>query len=101
CSEWGLFVRIAVPLSKNAVAVIAVITFMNVWNDFMAPLIYLTEENMFTITVALKGLMGGYDIDYGVPLAGALLSSIPTLIFISIVGKKYLVEGLSAGAVKG
>ena len=92
---------IAVPLSATGIGIMGVLTFMNTWNDFMTPLIYLSEEIMFTLTIGLSKLIGFYTISYAVPMAGALLSSIPVIIILTLVGQKYFVNGLIAGAVKG
>jgi len=101
CSEFFICMRIAIPLAKTGIIIQGILTFMQVWNDFMTPLIYLTRENLYTLTIGLSTLVGFYDVEYGIPMAGALLSALPVIIILNIVGQKYFVEGMMAGAVKG
>ncbi|KKI91107.1 hypothetical protein WQ54_16740 [Bacillus sp. SA1-12] len=101
CSELGTFFRIAMPLSKSAIGIIALLTFMGSWNDFLGPLIYLTSETKMTLAVGITTMNNPYQIDYASPITGSFLMAIPVLIILSIVGQKYFVEGLTAGAIKG
>lgn len=99
--EIRIFLKIAVPLSKAGIGIQGVLTFMNTWNDFMTPLIYLNEESKYTLPIGLMRLQSFYKISYGAPLAGALLSCLPVILILAVVGQKYFVKGLMAGAVKG
>ncbi len=99
--ELRIFLKIAVPLSKAGIGIQGVLTFMNTWNDFMTPLIYLNEESRYTLPIGLMRLQNFYKISYGAPLAGALLSCLPVILILAVVGQKYFVKGLMAGAVKG
>ena len=99
--ELKIFLKIAVPLSKAGIGIQGVLTFMNTWNDFMTPLIYLNEETKYTLPIGLMRLQSFYKISYGAPLGGALLSCIPVILILAVVGQKYFVKGLMAGAVKG
>lgn len=101
CSEWGVFWRIAVPLSKSGIGILALLTFMNSWNDFVTPLIYLQTEERYTLSVGLASLSNFYNVTYGVPFAGALLSALPMLVLLIVVGQRFFMEGLTTGAVKG
>lgn len=65
------------------------------------PLIYLNKEQKYTLSLGLMQLKGFYSTSYGASLAGAFLSSIPVILLLLIVGQKYFVKGLMAGAVKG
>nr|WP_280521207.1 carbohydrate ABC transporter permease [Paenibacillus mangrovi] len=101
CSELGTFVRIALPLSKSATGIVALLTFMGSWNDYLGPLIYLTSDTKMTLAVGITLMNNPYEIDYASPITGACLMSIPVLIILSIVGHKYFVDGLTAGSLKG
>lgn len=101
CGELKIFFRIALPLSSAGIGIQGVLTFMAAWNDFMTPLIYLNSEKMYTLSIGLMRLQDFYNIDYGTPLAGAFLSCLPVLLILTLVGEKYFVQGLTAGAVKG
>ncbi len=54
---------------------------MQIWNNFMTPLIYLTRGNLYTLTRGLSTLVGFYDVEHGIPMAGALLSALPVIIY--------------------
>lgn len=99
--ELKIFLKIAIPLSKAGIGIQGVLTFMNTWNDFMTPLIYLNAEEKYTLPIGLMRLQSFYKISYGAPLAGALLSCVPVTVILAVVGQKYFVKGLMAGAVKG
>lgn len=101
CGEIKMLFKIALPLSKVGFGIQGVLTFMAVWNDYMTPLIYLNKEEMYTLPLGLTRLQNFYKISYGAALAGALLSCIPVIIVLSIVGEKYFVKGMMVGAVKG
>ncbi|MBW7454212.1 carbohydrate ABC transporter permease [Paenibacillus sepulcri] len=101
CSELGTFIRIAFPLSASAIGIVALLTFMNAWNDYLGPLIYLTSGSKMTLAVGLTTMNNPYEIDYASPITGALLMSLPVLVLLSIVGHKYFVDGLTAGSIKG
>jgi len=101
CGEFKIFLRIAVPLSAAGIGLQGVLTFMNAWNDFLTPLIYLNNDIRFTLPIGLMKLQSFYNVSYGSPLAGAALSCVPIVILIGVVGQKYFVQGMMAGAVKG
>jgi ABC-type glycerol-3-phosphate transport system permease component len=101
CGEVYIYSRIAVPLSVSGLGILGVLNFMGCWNDFMTPLIYLNRESMYTLPIGLMRLQDFYRITYGTPLAGAFISCIPVIIILAVVGQKYFIRGLIAGAVKG
>ena len=101
CPEVRIFLTIAIPLSAAGIGINGVLTFMNAWNDFMTPLIYLNSEASYTLSIGLLRLQDFYNIDYGAPLAGALISCLPVLVLLSVFGQKFFVQGLIGGAVKG
>jgi ABC-type glycerol-3-phosphate transport system permease component len=101
CGELYIFFRIVIPLSIAGIGILGVLTFMTCWNDFMTPLIYLNQEAMYTLPIGLMRLQNFYRISYGAPLAGAFLSCVPVIVILTVVGQKYFVRGLMAGAVKG
>ena len=75
-------------------------TFMESWNDYLWPLLMLTDKNKMTLTLALNNLNGQYGTEYNILMAGSLLSMIP-IIIIYTLAQKYFKEGLMAGGVKG
>jgi ABC-type glycerol-3-phosphate transport system permease component len=101
CGEMFIFLRISLPLCISGIGILGVLSFMGSWNDYMTPLIYLNKEIMYTLPIGLQRLTSFYRISYGTPLAGAFLSCIPVIIILTLVGQKYFIRGLIAGAVKG
>jgi ABC-type glycerol-3-phosphate transport system permease component len=100
CSEFGLFWRIAVPISRPMIGAFCLIAFMGTWNSFLWPQIILQSKLHFTLPIALNQLVGLQRQDYGVLMAGTLLSILPVAVLFIILQKEFL-SGLTAGAVKG
>ena len=99
-SEYGIYAKIMLPLSKPAISTLTIFTFVNTWNDYLGPLIYLKTESHKTIQLGLKMFIGQYSSEYGLIMAGSVLSLIPVLIvFLSL--QKYFVEGVASTGVKG
>lgn len=99
-TEWGIYWRIGLPLSRGAIAVLSVLVFLQAWNDYLWPLIVLRTPEKFTYPIGLASLVGLYDVEYGMILAGALLATLPVII-IFIAGRRHLLDNLALGAVKG
>lgn len=99
----GLFhicFRVALPLCIPTLATLAVTTFMESWNDYLWPLLMLTDRNKMTLSIALSTLNGQYNTEYNVLMAGSLISMIP-IIIIYIAAQKQFKAGLMAGGIKG
>jgi multiple sugar transport system permease protein len=99
-SEAALFVRIVVPLLKPVIVSLAVFTFLATWNDFMWPLIILTDESHFTLPVALASLSREHVQDNELMMAGAVVTVLPVLLLFLALQRHYI-AGLLAGGVKG
>ncbi|TDF92606.1 carbohydrate ABC transporter permease [Paenibacillus piri] len=100
-SEWGTFLRIAVPLSMSGIGIVGLLNFMNAWNDYLSPLIFLVSEHKMTLSVGISTMNNPYKEDYATPITGAFLMAVPVLVLLSVVGRKYFISGVAAGAVKG
>ena len=100
CSEFHIYLRIALPLAKPAIAAVAIFYFVWVWNDFIYPLVYIQEESMNTIPLGVMLFKGKYQVDWGLQCAGLTIATVPAIIFYLIFQDKF-VKGLTAGAVKG
>ena len=99
-SEYEIYAKIMLPLSKPALSTLIIFTFVNTWNDFLGPLIYLTTESKKTLQIGLKMFISQYSAEYGLIMAASVLSLIPVfIVFISL--QKYFVAGITTGAVKG
>lgn len=97
---WRIWRQVMLPLCAPALATLAVTNFMDSWNDYLWPLLMLTDKAKMTLPIALSTLNGQYDTEYNVMMAGSLISMIP-IILIYIFAQKYFKHGLMAGGVKG
>ncbi|MFE7552749.1 carbohydrate ABC transporter permease [Streptomyces gardneri] len=99
CGEFRLFLRVALPPLRPAIAALALFLFLYQWNDFIWPLIVLRDDSTFTIPVALASLQGLDETDYGAILAGTAIAAVPmAIVFLAL--QRHFVSGLLAGAVK-
>ncbi|MEV6793509.1 carbohydrate ABC transporter permease [Streptomyces sp. NPDC051320] len=99
-SEYGIWARIILPLSKPALASLALLTFVNTWNDYMGPFIYLTDNNLWTVQIGLRSFIGQFNAQYAMIMAGSVLSVLPILA-IFLFGQRYFVRGIAASGMKG
>lgn len=99
-NEYRIWYKIMLPLSKPSLSTLTIFTFVNTWNDFLGPLIYLTTESKKTLQLGLRMFISQFGSEYGLIMAASVLSLIPVLIvFLSL--QKYFVEGVAASGVKG
>ena len=100
CSEFRLFWRLALPLSRPALGALAIQAFLWSWNDFLWPLLILSSDSRYTLTLGLQTLSAESQQQYGLLMAGAFLAALP-LIVLFIFMQRQFVSGLTVGAVKG
>ena len=99
-NEYQIWYKIMLPLSKPSLSTLTIFTFVNTWNDFLGPLIYLTTESKKTLQLGLRMFISQFGSEYGLIMAASVLSLIPVLVvFLSL--QKYFVEGVAASGVKG
>ena len=99
-SEYRIYAKIMLPLSKPALSTLTIFTFVNTWNDYLGPLIYLRTETKKTIQLGLKMFIGQYSAEYGLIMAGSVVSLIPVIaVFLCL--QKYFVEGVASTGLKG
>ncbi|PLS78304.1 MAG: sugar ABC transporter permease [Chloroflexi bacterium] len=96
----GAFVRITLPLAAPALLSVTLFSFTNAWNEFMFAFVFITSENLFTLPVGLQQLVFGDIYPWGQLMGASLLMAIPVVIMYTYA-QKYMVEGLTAGSVKG
>ena len=99
-SEYGIYRRIILPLSVPALASLTLLTFVNTWNDYLGPLIYLRSPELWTIQLGLKSFVGQYNAEYALIMTGSVLSVLPIAI-IFMLGQRYFVEGIATSGLKG
>ena len=100
CNSVSLFIRIIFPMLKPAIATATVLTFLNTWNEFVSPLYFLNNTEKWPMTLSVYNFFGMYFKDWNLVCADILLTSIPVLV-VYLLGQKYIVSGMTAGAVKG
>lgn len=99
--RFGLFARIALPLAKPAIASVAIFTFLQSWNLYLEPLVYLSSKDKFTLPLALTQYADAYGGPiWNVQLAATTLSAVPILV-VFVVAQRYFIEGISHTGLKG
>jgi multiple sugar transport system permease protein len=99
-SEMRIFRSLVVPLLQPILITLAILTFLATWNDFMWPLIVLTDQNLYTLPVALAGLSREHVQDNELMMAGSVITVVPVLaLFLAL--QRYYIAGILAGSVKG
>ncbi len=99
-STWTIFRKIILPLARPGIAVTALFSFMTAWNEFIMASTFMTDESKYTLPVLIQSSVGQFSADWGLFAAGAVVTSIPVMVAFYVL-QKYLVGGLTAGAVKG
>ena len=99
-SHFIIFWSIILPLSKQPLIVVGLITFLNNWNSYLEPMIYLSSENKFTLMLGLNQFMGGYNAQWNLMMAAVTIIVIPSLI-LYLFAQKYLIEGIATTGIKG
>src|SRR5450432_1211352 len=100
CSRWQSFYLIVLPLAAPALVITALFSFMTAWNEYIVAALILQDVDLFTLPVGLKMFQANMSTQWGLYAAGALLVSIPVVLLFLILSR-YLISGLSSGAVKG
>ncbi len=99
-SEWQVFWRIVMPLSKPAVATVAIFSFVGAWNAFLWPLIVLSRRELLTLPVGVATLQQEFSTNIGLLMAGATVGAVP-MIVLFLLFQRHFLEGVRVGALKG
>ncbi len=99
-SEYGIWARIILPLAKPAIATLTIFTFVNTWNDYMGPMIYLTTDSVKTIQLGLRRFIQAYTADYNLIMAASLCSLLPVAVVFLFL-QRYFIEGIATTGMKG
>ena len=100
CTRWQTYWKVVFPLLKPTIATVGVINAMAYWNDYLLPSLILTKKELYTIPIATQVFYGTYSTDIGLVMAALLLAMLPIMI-LYIFLQRYIVEGVTSGAVKG
>lgn len=99
-SEYGIYGRIVLPLSKPALTTLTIFTFVTVWNDFMGPMIYFNSESNKTIPLGIRMFLGQYSTSYELIMAASVLSLIP-IFLLYVPCQRFFVQGIATSGLKG
>jgi ABC-type glycerol-3-phosphate transport system permease component len=99
-SEWTIFRRVALPLSRPALVTVALLTFMGSWNDFLGPLIYLSDPDKGTLALGLALFTGQNQTDWGVLMAASILMLLPVVLLFFFF-QRYFIQGFTMSGLKG
>jgi len=98
--DWRIFLQIILPLSRPALATLAVLSFLANWNDFLWPIYVLLSSDTYTLQPGLSVLRGAYSTHYGVVMAGAVIAAVPVLILFTIA-QRHIVDSVASSGLKG
>ncbi len=100
CNSWQVYWHVILPLIKPTLACIAIFTFMGVWNDFMGPLIYLSDQRLYPLSLGLYAFNVQAGGSFGMMMAGSLLMTLPVIV-IFFFAQKYFIQGVTLTGMKG
>ena len=100
CSPWGIWWRIALPLTKPALAACGIFTFNATWNDFLGPLIYLSSTDKLTLALGLMAFRGPHVTDFHYLMAASTVAMLPVVVLF-FFAQKYFIQGIVFTGVKG
>ncbi len=100
CGVLRTYWSVIMPLSKGAIATLVILIFNQMWNDYMAPMIYLDSDSKKTLQLGLASFKQQYSADYGAIMAGTVCSIVP-IVIVYIFAQRYIIEGMAHTGVKG
>lgn len=100
CNPWQMYLRVQLPLMKPVITTAMLINFMNAWNDFIIPLYMLNNSQRYPMTMAVYNFYGTYVASWNLVCAAILLTTTPILV-IYLFGQRYIISGMTTGALKG
>ena len=100
CGEFGIYRRIILPLAKPAIAIVALFTFVTVWNDFLGPLIYLSRETQYTLSLGLQQFVSQHGAEWQKLMAASTIMITPVIV-IFFMAQRTFIEGISLTGLKG
>ncbi|HYW23036.1 MAG TPA: carbohydrate ABC transporter permease [Terriglobales bacterium] len=100
CTRFQSVVRIVLPLLRPGIVAVASFAFVGAWNNFLFALFLINNQDLYTVPVGLSYFLGEYNVDYAALAAGGVIAVLPVVLIFVLI-QRYLVGGLSVGAVKG
>ena len=99
-NEFGIYSKIIMPLSKSVIGTLVILTSVSVWNDFLAPLIYINSRELYTIQLGMRNMISEFTAEYGPIMAASVISIIPILI-VFLCFQSFFEQSLASSGVKG
>ncbi len=99
-NHWQIFAQILMPLTKPALIVVSLLSFRDAWNDFLGPLLYLSSESKYTVSLGLRMFQGMYNAEWHLMMAASCLALLPVIV-VFFIGQRYFVEGIALTGIKG
>ena len=99
-SEYGIWWRIMLPLSRPAIASLGLLTFVSTWNDYMGPFIYFTSNELWTVQLGLRSFVGQFDAAYAMIMTGSVISVLP-VVLVFLLGQRQFIQGIATSGLKG
>lgn len=99
-SEYGIYFKIILPLSKPSLATLTIFSFVSVWNDFMGPMLYFNSTSLKTIQLGIRMFIGEYSAEYNLIMAASVVSLIPVFV-LYIAFQRFFVQGIATSGLKG
>lgn len=99
-NTFGIYARIILPLSKSALIVVGLFSFMGAWNDFLGPLVYISDPNKYTVALGLQQFKGLYNAQWHLMMAASAVVLVPVVI-VYFIGQRYFLEGIALTGIKG
>lgn len=100
CTRWGVLWRVILPLSRPALATLAIFTFMGVFNDFIWALVVINSQEMYTVQLGLAIFRDRYSTEWGSLMAGSVVATLPILV-VFFFAQKYFIRGITLSGLKG
>ena len=100
CSEFGIYSRIILPLAKPALATVVLFTFIGAWNDFLGPLIYLSKESQYTLSLGLQAFISQHGAEWSLLMAASTVMIMPIVVLFFFTQKTFI-QGITLTGLKG
>jgi multiple sugar transport system permease protein len=100
CSEWSVFTRVVVPLTRPALATVGLFTFIGSWNDFIGPLLYLNDESAYTLSLGLQRFVSQHGAEWSMLMAASTVMTLP-IVVVFFCAQRTFIEGTTLTGIKG
>ena len=99
-NEFAIFLKVIMPISKPALASVAIMAFIRAWNDFLGPLVFLGSDRLYTLSLAASMLKSNYDPNWDLLLPLGVVMVLPVLLLFFVL-QKYFIQGITMSGIKG